>query len=261
MIDITPSARAAADRPGVERGHPPGRPESAGAEPGPIAHRPRWPGTHHHRRQPVLVRLNPDASSAWRAARASIGCATSSTRRSARICPTRSGGGRGGHRACGQRQDGGCHSLVSLSAGATRATCPVRLRGAGPLQPWRSARAGDPEGAGCRRAPALPRLSAACGRRATDFVRTINQGLLRWPSPRPARSCRADRRGARVLATEGVEVETVTIQHEATCSSRADPRAHGRSRATDFAREYWPDVRARLLRALRRGLRECGRWS
>ena len=68
--------------------------------------------------------------------------------------------------------------------------------------------------------PARPGITSALGCLVADvrhdFVRTINQGLLRMDVAE-ARAILAAQvaEGRRLLATEGVEVETVTIQHEA----------------------------------------------
>jgi N-methylhydantoinase A len=68
--------------------------------------------------------------------------------------------------------------------------------------------------------PARPGITSALGCLVADvrhdFVRTINQGLLRMDVAE-ARAILAGQvaEGRRLLATEGVEVETVTIHHEA----------------------------------------------
>jgi N-methylhydantoinase A len=68
--------------------------------------------------------------------------------------------------------------------------------------------------------PARPGITSALGCLVADvrhdFVRTINQGLLRLDVAE-ARAVLAAQiaEGRRLLATEGVEVETVTVQHEA----------------------------------------------
>ncbi|HEX9818907.1 MAG TPA: hydantoinase/oxoprolinase family protein [Methylomirabilota bacterium] len=68
--------------------------------------------------------------------------------------------------------------------------------------------------------PARPGITSALGCLVADvrhdFVRTINQGLLHLDVAE-ARSILAAQiaEGRRLLATEGVEVETVTVQHEA----------------------------------------------
>ncbi len=68
--------------------------------------------------------------------------------------------------------------------------------------------------------PARPGITSAFGCLVADvrhdFVRTINQGLLRMDVA-DARAILAAQiaEGRRLLATEGVEVETVTVQHEA----------------------------------------------
>ena len=68
--------------------------------------------------------------------------------------------------------------------------------------------------------PARPGITSALGCLVADvrhdFVRTINQGLLRMDVAE-ARAILAGQvaEGRRLLATEGVEVETVTILHEA----------------------------------------------
>jgi N-methylhydantoinase A len=91
--------------------------------------------------------------------------------------------------------------------------------------------------------PARPGITSALGCLVADvrhdFVRTINQGLLRMDVAE-ARAILAGQidAGRRLLATEGVEVETVTIQHE------ADMQFAGQTHVltvpiarTDFARE------------------------
>jgi N-methylhydantoinase A len=68
--------------------------------------------------------------------------------------------------------------------------------------------------------PARPGITSALGCLVADvrhdFVRTINQGLLRLDVAE-ARAILAAHiaEGRRLLATEGVEIETVTVQHEA----------------------------------------------
>ncbi|HMH48963.1 MAG TPA: hydantoinase/oxoprolinase family protein [Candidatus Acidoferrum sp.] len=68
--------------------------------------------------------------------------------------------------------------------------------------------------------PARPGITSAIGCLVADvrhdFVRTINQGLLRMDvgDGRAILGAQIDE-GRRLLATEGVEVETVTVQHEA----------------------------------------------
>src|SRR5262245_59496250 len=68
--------------------------------------------------------------------------------------------------------------------------------------------------------PARPGITSALGSLVADvrhdFVRTINQGLLRMDVSE-ARAILAGQiaEGRRLLATEGVEIETVTIQHHA----------------------------------------------
>ncbi|HSF07156.1 MAG TPA: hydantoinase/oxoprolinase family protein [Methylomirabilota bacterium] len=68
--------------------------------------------------------------------------------------------------------------------------------------------------------PARPGITSALGCLVADvrhdFVRTINQGLLRMDIPE-ARAILAAQisEGRRLLATEGVEIETVNVQHEA----------------------------------------------
>jgi N-methylhydantoinase A len=91
--------------------------------------------------------------------------------------------------------------------------------------------------------PARPGITSALGCLVADvrhdFVRTINQGLLRMDVAE-ARAILAAQiaDGRRLLATEGVEVETVTVHHE------ADMQFTGQTHVltvpiarTDFARE------------------------
>src|SRR6266850_5052639 len=68
--------------------------------------------------------------------------------------------------------------------------------------------------------PARPGITSALGCLVADvrhdFVRTINQGLLRMEVGEARAILGAQiEEGRRLLATEGVEVETVTVQHEA----------------------------------------------
>jgi N-methylhydantoinase A len=91
--------------------------------------------------------------------------------------------------------------------------------------------------------PARPGITSALGCLVADvrhdFVRTINQGLLRMDVGE-ARAILAAQiaEGRRLLATEGVEVETVTVEHE------ADMQFAGQTHVltvpiaqTDFSRE------------------------
>ena len=91
--------------------------------------------------------------------------------------------------------------------------------------------------------PARPGITSALGCLVADvrhdFVRTINQGLLRMDVAEAREILAAQvAEGRRLLATEGVEVETVTIEHE------ADMQFAGQTHVltvpiarTDFARE------------------------
>jgi N-methylhydantoinase A len=68
--------------------------------------------------------------------------------------------------------------------------------------------------------PARPGITSALGCLVADvrhdFVRTINQGLLRMDVPEAHAVLAAQiAEGHRLLSTEGVEIETVTVQHEA----------------------------------------------
>jgi N-methylhydantoinase A len=68
--------------------------------------------------------------------------------------------------------------------------------------------------------PARPGITSALGCLVADvrhdFVRTINQGLLRMDvSEAQAILAAQIAEGRRLLATEGVEVETVTVEHSA----------------------------------------------
>jgi N-methylhydantoinase A len=68
--------------------------------------------------------------------------------------------------------------------------------------------------------PARPGITSALGCLVADvrhdFVKTINQGLLRMDVGEAHRILAAQvDEGRRMLATEGVEVETVSVQHEA----------------------------------------------
>src|SRR5712691_3630491 len=102
--------------------------------------------------------------------------------------------------------------------------------------------------------PARPGITSALGCLVADvrhdFVRTINQGLLRMDVTE-ARAILAAQiaDGRRLLATEGVDVETVTIQHE------ADMQFVGQTHVltvpiarTDFAREDLADTFERAYR-------------
>jgi N-methylhydantoinase A len=102
--------------------------------------------------------------------------------------------------------------------------------------------------------PARPGITSALGCLVADvrhdFVRTINQGLLRLDVAE-ARAILAAHiaEGHRLLATEGVEVETVTILHE------ADMQFAGQTHVltvpiarTDFAREELAETFERAYR-------------
>jgi N-methylhydantoinase A len=100
--------------------------------------------------------------------------------------------------------------------------------------------------------PARPGITSALGCLVADvrhdFVRTINQGLLRMDVAEARAILTAQiAEGRRLLATEGVEVETVTIEHE------ADMQFAGQTHVltvpivrTDFSRE---DLAATFERA------------
>ena len=114
--------------------------------------------------------------------------------------------------------------------------------------------------------PARPGITSALGCLVADvrhdFVKTINQGVLRMDLE-AAHRILADQvsEGRRLLATEGVEIETVSVQHE------ADMQFVGQTHVltvgiprTDFAREeltsafekaYWErfEVELREMRA------------
>ena len=114
--------------------------------------------------------------------------------------------------------------------------------------------------------PARPGITSALGCLVADvrhdFVKTINQGVLRMDVAEAHRILAAQvEEGRRLLASEGVEVETVSVQHEADMQfvgqthvlTVAIPR-------TDFAREelmtafekaYWErfEVELREMRA------------
>jgi N-methylhydantoinase A len=102
--------------------------------------------------------------------------------------------------------------------------------------------------------PARPGITSALGCLVADvrhdFVRTINQGLLRLDVGE-ARAILAAQiaEGRRLLATEGVEVETVTIRHE------ADMQFAGQTHVltvpiarTDFSREDLAETFERAYR-------------
>jgi N-methylhydantoinase A len=114
--------------------------------------------------------------------------------------------------------------------------------------------------------PARPGITSALGCLVADvrhdFVKTINQGVLRLDLAEAHRILAAQvDEGRRMLASEGVEVETVTVQHE------ADMQFVGQTHVltvpiaqTDFAREdlmrafeaaYWErfEVELREMRA------------
>src|SRR5258705_371209 len=114
--------------------------------------------------------------------------------------------------------------------------------------------------------PARPGITSALGCLVADvrhdFVKTINQGVLRLDLGEAHRILAAQvDEGRRMLASEGVEVETVTVQHE------ADMQFVGQTHVltvpiaqTDFAREdlmrafeaaYWErfEVELREMRA------------
>ena len=100
--------------------------------------------------------------------------------------------------------------------------------------------------------PARPGITSALGCLVADvrhdFVRTINQSLLRMDLTEAHVILAAQiAEGRRLLATEGVEVETVTVEHE------ADMQFAGQTHVltvpiarTDFARE---DLAATFERA------------
>ncbi len=114
--------------------------------------------------------------------------------------------------------------------------------------------------------PARPGITSALGCLVADvrhdFVKTVNQGVLRLDLAEAHRilASQVDE-GRRMLASEGVEVETVTVQHE------ADMQFVGQTHVltvpvarTDFAREdlvrafeaaYWErfEVELREMRA------------
>jgi N-methylhydantoinase A len=83
-----------------------------------------------------------------------------------------------------------------------------------------------------------------------DFVRTINQGLLRLDVAEGRAILAAQTaEGRRLLATEGVEVETVTVEHE------ADMQFAGQTHVltvpiarSDFAREELAETFERAYR-------------
>src|SRR6266404_3945217 len=117
--------------------------------------------------------------------------------------------------------------------------------------------------------PARPGITSALGCLVADvrhdFVKTVNQGVLRLDLAEAHRILAAQvDEGRRMLASEGVEVETVSVQHE------ADMQFVGQTHVltvpvaqTDFAREdlqrafeaaYWqrfevalPEIRAVLV--------------
>ena len=102
--------------------------------------------------------------------------------------------------------------------------------------------------------PARPGITSALGCLVADvrhdFVRTINQGLLRMDVAE-AQAILVDQiaEGRRLLATEGVEVETVTVQHE------ADMQFAGQTHVltvpitrTDFTREDLAETFERAYR-------------
>jgi N-methylhydantoinase A len=114
--------------------------------------------------------------------------------------------------------------------------------------------------------PARPGITSALGCLVADvrhdFVKTVNQGVLRLDLVEAHRILVAQvAEGRRMLATEGVEVETVSVQHE------ADMQFVGQTHVltvpvarTDFAREdlmrafeaaYWErfEVELREMRA------------
>jgi N-methylhydantoinase A len=114
--------------------------------------------------------------------------------------------------------------------------------------------------------PARPGITSALGCLVADvrhdFVKTINQGVLRMDVEAAHRILAAQvEEGRRLLASEGVEVETVSVQHE------ADMQFVGQTHVltvgiprTDFAREelmgafekaYWErfEVELREMRA------------
>ena len=240
-------------------------PESAGADPGLDLLRARRRGADHHRRQPAARPAQSGRAARRRSGRAgSTASARSSTGRSA---PTwASARTRWPARSCGwpTTRWRAPSAWSRSSAGTTRATsCCFAFGGAGPLHAVALAR----ELAIPRvLVPARPGITSALGCLVADvrhdFVKTVNQGVLRLDLAEAHRVLAGQvDEGRRMLASEGVEVETVSVQHE------ADMQFVGQTHVltvpiarTDFAREdlvrafeaaYWErfEVELREMRA------------
>ena len=240
-------------------------PESAGADPGSDLLRARRRGAHHHRRQPAAR-----ASQSGRAARG--GSEPPQLDRIREIFDKKIGA----HLGLGPDEVAsaivrvandkmaGAIRLVSLQRGHDpRDFVLFAFGGAGPLHAVALAR----ELAIPRvLVPARPGITSALGCLVADvrhdFVKTVNQGVLRLDLAGAHRILAAQvDEGRRMLASEGVEVETVSVQHE------ADMQFVGQTHVltvpvarTDFAREdlmrafeaaYWErfEVELREMRA------------
>ena len=199
--------------------------------------RPRRRGAHHHRREPAPRPAQPGRrSSAW----------TGGARldRVREIVDKKIGahlgldpdGGRRRHRARGQRQDGRAPSgWCRSSAATTRATsCCSRSAAPGRSTPWPWPASWRSRRCWCRRGPGITSaLGCLVADVRHDFVRTINQGLLRMDVAEARRDPgRPDRRGpppARHRGRRGRDRHRPARGGHAV--RRSDPRADRAHRA------------------------------
>ena len=202
-------------------------PESAGAAPDPSA----TAAAARNRRRPMRTCARPaEPGGAARRRRgrphARPACARSSTRRSARTSGSTpdevaSAIVRGRERQDGRRDPHG----VARSAATIRATsCCSRSAAPGRSTPWRSRASWRSRRCSCRRGPASPRRSAASWpTSATTSCRRSTRTCCAWTSARRGRSWpRQVDEGRRLLASEGVEVETRRpCSTRPTCSTSA----------------------------------------
>jgi N-methylhydantoinase A len=216
-------------------------PESAGAEPGPIAYGRGGQEPTITDANLVLGRLNPDALlGVSGGARLDHVREILDKRIGAHLALDPVAAAAAVVRVANDKMAGAIR-LVSLQRGRDpRDFVLFAFGGAGPLHAAALAR----ELAIPRvLVPARPGITSALGCLVADvrhdFVRTINQGLLRMDVADAHRILTAQiAEGRRLLATEGVEIETVTVEHA------ADMQFAGQTHVltvpiarTDFARE------------------------
>ena len=241
-------------------------PESAGADPGPICYGRGGDGAHDHRRQPPAgAAQSGGAARRRRGGARSIASARSSTRRSAPTSGSAPDEVAGAIVRVANDKMAGAIRLVSLQRGHDpRDFVLFAFGGAGPLHAVALAR----ELAIPRvLVPARPGITSALGCLVADvrhdFVKTVNQDRAAPGRGRGARASwpRRSRRGAGCSPSEGVEVETVTVQHEADMQfvgqthvltvaiPRTDFEREDLMRA--FERAYWErfEVELREMRA------------